>query len=148
MHFEGKILVKAPREKVWSFVSSPHEIAKCIPGLKSYEVLEGKKVTAKVKAGIGFIKGTFNVKTKFLEEEPEKHHAKLSIGGSGVSSSFESTVDVRLEEVDEGTNIVWSADATLSGMLGSVAEKMIEGTLNKTVNKMFECIKKSLEEAS
>src|SRR3972149_7639873 len=76
MHFESKAVVKAPVDKLWNFISTPESIAQCLPGVEEYKVHEGKRVEAKTKIGIGFIKGTFKVNSRVVEEDPVNRRAK------------------------------------------------------------------------
>jgi len=140
MHFEGKAVVKAPVDKVWNFISTPESIAQCLPGVEEYKVLDGKRTEAKVKIGVGFIKGTFKVNSRVLEEDPVNHRAKLSIDGSGVTSAFRAEIQISCNPHPEGSELAWIAEATVSGPLGSVAKGLIENASQKVVNQTLECV--------
>ena len=140
MHFEGKAVVKAPVDKVWNFISTPESIAQCLPGVEEYKVLEGKRTQAKVKIGVGFIKGTFKVNSRVLEEDPVNHRAKLLIDGSGVTSAFKADIQISCNPHPEGSELAWIAEATVSGPLGSVAKGLIENASQKVVNQTLECV--------
>ena len=140
MHFEGKAVVKAPADKVWNFISTPESIAQCLPGMEEYKVLDGKRTEAKLKFGIGFIKGTFKVNSRVLEEDPANRRAKLLIDGSGVTSAFKAEIQITCNPHPEGTELAWIAEATVSGPLGSVAKGLIENASQKVVNQTLECV--------
>jgi carbon monoxide dehydrogenase subunit G len=140
MHFEGKALVKAPVAKVWNFISTPESIAQCLPGVEEYKVLDGKRTEAKLKIGVGFIKGTFKVNSRVLEEDPVSHRAKLLIDGSGVTSAFKADIQISCNPHPEGSELAWIAEATVSGPLGSVAKGLIENASQKVVNQTLECV--------
>lgn len=145
MKFEGKIKLDAERGKVWDFISDPSKVIGCVPGLQSYKVHEGKYVTAIVKVGIGFIRGTFNASSKVLEESPEDYKAKLELAGSGAGSAFNAKVDIKLDEAKGGgTELTWEADVNISGPMGSLARPMLEGYVKKLVEQVFDCVKKKL----
>ncbi len=140
MHFEGKAVVKAPADKVWNFISTPESIAQCLPGMEEYKVLDGKRIEAKLKIGVGFIKGTFKVNSRVLEEDPANHRAKLLVDGSGVTSAFKAEIQITCNPHPEGTELAWIAEATVSGPLGSVAKGLIENASQKVVNQTLECV--------
>ena len=140
MHFEGKAVVKAPVDKVWNFISTPESIAQCLPGVEEYKVLDGKRTEAKVKIGVGFIKGTFRVNSRVLEEDPVNHRAKLVIDGSGVTSAFKAEIQISCNPHPDGSELAWMAEATVSGPLGSVAKGLIENASQKVVNQTLECV--------
>jgi carbon monoxide dehydrogenase subunit G len=146
MHFEGKAVVKAPVEKVWNFISTPESIAQCLPGVEEYKVLDGKRTEARVKMGVGFIKGTFKVNSRVLEEDPLNRRAKLLIDGSGAASAFKAEIQISCNPHPEGTELGWIAEATVSGPLGSVAKGLIEGASQKVVNQTLECVTKKVSQ--
>lgn len=140
MHFEGKAVVKAPVDKVWKFISTPESIAQCLPGVEEYKVLDGKRTEARVKMGVGFIKGTFKVNSRVLDEDPANHRAKLLVDGSGAASAFKAEIHISCSPHAEGTELDWVAEATVSGPLGSVAKGLVEGASQKVVNETLECV--------
>jgi carbon monoxide dehydrogenase subunit G len=148
MHFEGKAVVKAPVDKVWNFISTPESIAQCLPGVEEYKVLDGKRTEARLKIGVGFIKGTFKVNSRVLEEDPVNHRAKLLIDGSGVTSAFKADIQISCNPHPEGSELAWIAEATVSGPLGSVAKGLIENASQKVVNQTLECVTNKVSSSS
>jgi carbon monoxide dehydrogenase subunit G len=148
MHFEGKAVVKAPVDKVWNFISTPESIAQCLPGVEEYKVVDGKRTEAKLKIGVGFIKGTFRVNSRVLEEDPVNHRAKLLIDGSGVTSAFRAEIQISCNPHPEGSELGWIAEATVSGPLGSVAKGLIENASQKVINQTLECVTKKVSGSS
>ena len=148
MHFESKAVVKAPVDKLWNFISTPESIAQCLPGVEEYKVLEGKRVEAKTKIGIGFIKGTFKVNSRVTEEDPVNHRAKFLVDGSGVTSAFRTEIQIVCNPHLEGTELSWIADATVSGPLGSVAKGLLDGASQKIVNQTLDCITQKVTQSS
>jgi len=146
MHFEGKAVVKAPLDKVWTFISTPESIAQCLPGVEEYKILEGKRTEARVKMGVGFIKGTFKVNSRVLEEDFGNRRAKLLVEGSGAASAFKAEIQINCDPHPEGTELGWIAEATVSGPLGSVAKGLIEGASQKVVNQTLECVAKKVSQ--
>jgi len=148
MHFEGKAVVKAPPDKLWNFISTPESVAQCLPGVEEYKVLEGKRTEAKVKMGVGFIKGTFKVNSRVVEEDPANRRAKLLVDGSGAASAFNAEIQISCNPHPEGSELGWVAKATVSGPLGSVAKGLIEGASQKVVNETLECVTKKVSQSS
>ena len=146
MHFEGQAVVKAPPDKLWNFISTPESVAQCLPGVEEYKVLDGKRTEAKVKMGVGFIKGTFKVNSRVLEEDPANRRAKLLIDGSGAASAFRAEIQITCNPHPEGSELGWNAEATVSGPLGSVAGSLIEGASQKVVNQTLECVTKKVSQ--
>lgn len=144
MKFGGKVLIPSEVGRVWGFISDPGKIIQCIPGIQEYSVGEDKRVVAKVKVSIGFVKGIFHASSRVLEEDPTAHTAKLSLAGSGAGSGFNGNVDVKLNSLNGSTELTWVADVNVSGPLGSLAKPMIEGYVRKLVEQLFDCVRQKL----
>lgn len=140
MHLEDKAVVKAPVGRLWDFISTPESVAQCLPGVEEYKVLDGKRTEAKVKIGIGFIKGTFKVNSQVAEEDPQAHRARLLVDGTGATSAFKADILITCNLHPEGTELVWIAETTVSGPLGSVAKSLLEGASRKAVNEILDCV--------
>jgi hypothetical protein len=142
MRLEGELIAKMGIERLWGYIENPEEFAKCVPGMKEY-IIEGEDIKAKVKAGIGFIRTTFNVKLKMLEKDRENRTIKMNISGSGAGNRFEGDINVKMEPIsDEETKVNWWSEAKVSGLLATVSSSMIKGVLEKTFNQAFECLSK------
>jgi|GEM_PF-479127 carbon monoxide dehydrogenase subunit G len=144
IQIKGSFVVPADRAKTWDFVSTPDKIVTCLPGLQESRI-DGNKIFARIKAGVGFIKGTFAVTCVIAENDRERYHAKLVISGSGAASSFNADVLIDLKEAASGgSELTYSSDAKVSGPLGSLASSMIEGAAKKLVDQIFTCVKEKL----
>ena len=40
MQLKGTVTIKAPRARVWEFLTDPHQVSQCAPGVESVEVTE------------------------------------------------------------------------------------------------------------
>lgn len=144
MHFEDTFTTKAPIEKVFEFLLNPNEISKCLPDLQSVDVKSEDRFDAVVKVGVGPIKGNFAFHLTIVEKEPPKH-ARLKAQGSGSGSSIDLDTVMDLESANGGTTMKWQADTRLGGLIATIGQRLVSGTVEKTVNEFFGCIKQKLE---
>jgi carbon monoxide dehydrogenase subunit G len=145
MHFEGSVPIRADRQKVWSFVTDPRQVASCGPGVDAVEVVDDQhfKVTAKV--GIGLIRATFVVDVVRGEERPPDH-ASLTGSGRAPGSAVDGSAHMDLSDGPDGSTLLaWSTDVHIHGKLASVGSRMIEGTAKKMIGQTFDCIRAKLE---
>jgi len=126
-------------------VMDPEKVVKSVPGLESYQVQEEKKVSARVKAGIGMVRGTFNVKGSYKDIKPEAYTLKYLLSGSGVGSMFDAEISMMLTDVEGGTEMAYEAEATTSGVLAGLAGKIIEKKVTEIAEEMFANLKKEIE---
>jgi carbon monoxide dehydrogenase subunit G len=71
MHLTGSVTIRAPREKVYAFLTDPHQVSTCAPGVESIEIIEpNKKFRAKAGIGFGAVKATFVGDAEWVELDP------------------------------------------------------------------------------
>ncbi len=145
MKFEGTFTVKAPPEKVFSFLMGPNAMAKCLPDVQSMEAQAPDKFRAKVKTGVGFIKGTFDFQFVYSEQKAPSH-AKLTGHGTGSGSAvdMESIMDLS-GTADGGTEMKWVADARISGLIAGVGSRLIDSAAKKIITQLFDSVRAELE---
>ncbi len=148
MRFEGTLEIAAPRDRAWAFLTDPHGVSACAPGLQRLEVLEPTHFKMTVRAGVGPIKGTFNFDVLFSElREPE--HATVRARGQMPGSAVEMLNTMELSPAGpERTAMRWTSDVTVSGMIASVGARLMQGAADKMTQQVFACIKEKLEAAA
>jgi carbon monoxide dehydrogenase subunit G len=141
---DGKFTIQAPPDKVFSSLSNPDFMVTCIPDLQSSTVIDQDHFNAKVKVGIGLVRGSVEMKFAMAEKTPPTH-AKLIGDGSGAGSKMhlESVFDLSPE--NSATTISWSADADLSGLMAGIGGPVLKSQSEKQVNQIFANIKTKLE---
>ena len=145
MKFEGTVDIKAPRDRVWVFVSDPAQVAACGPGVESVSMVDDTHYKTIAKIGVGFISARFNGDIEIVEcEVPDR--MVIKVHGQAPGSAADAVASMALRDGSDGeTTMDWSADVAISGTLASVGARLIEGTANKLVAQTFDCIKTKLE---
>jgi uncharacterized protein len=145
MKFEGTVDIKAPRDRVWAFVSDPAQVAACGPGVESVAMVDDTHYKSVAKIGVGFISARFNGDIEIVErDEPDR--MVIKVHGQAPGSAADALASMALRDgSDGGTTMDWSADVAISGTLASVGARLIEGTANKLVAQTFDCIRTKLE---
>ncbi len=138
--------MKAPRAKVFAFLTDPKRISACMPDLQSLEVKSPDDFTAVIKAGVSFIKGDFKMHFTTAEKTPPEH-AKLLARGSGMGSTIDLQATMDLAEVDGRTKMKWGAEAAVGGRIASVGQRLLSGQAEKTIKQLFGCLQGQLEKA-
>ena len=60
MHLEGIVTVNAPRESVWTYLTDPHKVSECAPGVEAVEVIvPDHQFRATASVGFGSVKVRF-----------------------------------------------------------------------------------------
>ena len=147
MIVSGTKELPASREKVWSVINEPEEMAKLIPGVESFELHDERHWTAKVKVPLGFggLKMTMNFE-KLEERAPE--FASLRAKGTGVGALMDMTTSFTLSDSADGTSMAWEADVKIAGPVGAMGQRVLQPIVNQQVGQVLAALEKRVTEAS
>jgi uncharacterized protein len=148
MKLSGSITINAPRERVWAFLTDPHQVSQCAPGVESVEVLvPGEKFRAKAGIGFGAVKATFVGDAEWVELDAP-NRAKVKAHGKAPGSAADVVSEMVLSDgPDGGTTMDWTADITILGQLASLAARMMRPVSQKLTGQFFDCARKKIEAA-
>ena len=146
MQLSGSVNIKAPRAKVFEFLTDPEQVSKCAPGVEKVEVVEaGKKFHAVAAIGFGTVKARFAGHAEFVELEVPRR-AKIKAHGSAPGSAADVTSEMILADGPDGTtDMQWTADVVILRSLASLAARMMKPVTQTLTEQFFNCVKKKIE---
>ncbi len=146
MHFEGKLAIEAPRNRVWAFLTDPDAVSRCAPGLESLEVLEpGKKFRVVTAIGFGAIKARFTSDVEWTDLDPP-NRAGMKAHGNAPGSAVDATSSMVLSDGSGGaTDLAWEAEVTVVGTIASLAARLMGGVTQKLTGAFFDSVKREVE---
>ena len=140
MKIEGSHKIDAPRDRIFAALVNPDVLQKCIPGCEQMEKTGENQYKAKLTAGVGPVKGVFTA-TVSLEDIVAPEHYKLVVEGKGQSGFVKGTGELNLKDEGSATEIQYTGDVNVGGLIASVGQRMIQSTANLLAGRFF----KSLE---
>ncbi len=140
MKIEGTQKIAAPRERIFAALVDPAILQKCIPGCEQMEKTGDNQYKAKLTAGVGPVKGIFTA-TISLQEIVAPEHYKLVVEGKGQPGFVKGTGELNLKDANGATEIIYTGDVNVGGLIASVGQRMIQSTANMLAARFF----KSLE---
>ncbi|MBI3998472.1 MAG: carbon monoxide dehydrogenase subunit G [Armatimonadetes bacterium] len=145
LHFQGSLMIRAPRDKVWAFLVDPQAVSKCLPDVQRLEVQEEGTFKAVVRVGVGFIRGDFAFDVAMTDLQAPTH-AVLTGRGGGLGTAVDVRSALDLADGEGGTTrLDWKADVVVSGTIASVGARVLSSTVEKKTGELFECLKAQLE---
>jgi carbon monoxide dehydrogenase subunit G len=146
MQLKGDVNIKAPRKKVWDFMTDPEQIGQCAPGVEKIEMIEPlKKYRGIVSVGFGAVKARFSGEVEILELE-EPNRAKLKAHGSATGSVADAVSEMHLGDGPDGsTDVHWTADVNVSGQLASLASRLMVPVSQKLATQFYDQVRKKIE---
>ena len=136
MKLSGRYSLPAPPAKVWDLLTDPVRLAKLLPGCERLEPDGPDRYKAAVKFGLAAISGKYAGTLEFAEKHPHKS-LRMKISGKGVPGFVNGSGNVELTEKEGHTELSYSGEAQVGGMIASVGQRMIEGAAKKIVYQFF-----------
>lgn len=148
MHLSGSVTIRAPRERVFEFLTDPNQVSQCAPGVETITITEpGKKFNAKAGIGFGAVKATFTGDAEWVELDPP-NRAKVKAHGRAPGSAADVSSEMKLTDDGNGNTVVeWTADIAVLGQLASLAARMMVPVSQKLTAQFFECVRTKIETA-
>jgi carbon monoxide dehydrogenase subunit G len=140
MKIEGSHKIDAPRDRIFAALVNPDVLQKCIPGCEQMEKTGENQYKAKLTAGVGPVKGVFTA-TVSLEDIVSPEYYKLVVEGKGQPGFVKGTGELNLKDEGSATEIQYTGDVNVGGLIASVGQRMIQSTANLLAGRFF----KSLE---
>jgi len=101
---------------------------------------------ATLKIGIGSIKGTFMGRIRMQDKQPPSHY-RLSVEGKGGPGFLSGEGLIRLEDSGSDTNVSYSGDVQIGGLIASVGQRMLQGFAKQQISQFFMALAKETEGA-
>lgn len=136
MKIEGTQELHAPRDRVYSALTDPEVLRRCIPGCESLENIDQNTYAATLKAGVGSIKGTFKGEVRLEDMRPPEHY-RIVVEGKGAMGFAKGSADFDLEENDGATVIKYSGELQIGGTIAGVGQRMIQGAAKMMASRFF-----------
>ena len=146
MRYEGQVSIRAPRERVWRFLTDPEQVGACAPGVDSIEILEpAKRFRATASVGFGSVRVSFVTEAEWLDLDAPTR-ARMKVHGNAPGSAVDALSEMALADGPEGTTeLHWSADVTVVGAIASMAARLMGGVTQKLTGVFFDLVRQRIE---
>jgi carbon monoxide dehydrogenase subunit G len=126
MKFSGDIVVKAPRDAVFSAMRDARFFASCVDGVNDLKEIDAAHYTAVFETKVAYLKFRFNVTVELTRVEPPNEiEAKVEGTPLGVVGRMTARSTMRLEDAGDETRIHYETESTLAGKLGSIGQPVL-----------------------
>ena len=135
MRFENTVIIQAPRQAVWDYLSDFPKAAGCLPGVEAVNQLDGGDYEGTMKIRIGPIglslSGTVSLE---MDESEGRWSMQIQARDRRVGAGVSATIKTKLSEsTPETSELVVSADVQFMGRLGGLGQPLIKRKANSTI---------------
>lgn len=126
MKLEGKIKIN-DLAKAESFISSYHNLLRCVPGVKE---IDGNRFTAKTK--VGFLTVETDGEVKSFNKGDNWSETLIEINGAGVKATVRSLVKIQDHE------LIYDVDYEVEVLISSL-KNYVEKQVSQLTRQILEC---------
>jgi len=143
---EGTKEFDAPAQLVWDVLNDPSKMAKLLPGVEKFEIIDDRRWNASVKVPLGMGGLKLNFKFEKIEERPIEY-AKLASKGQGVGAIVAMETEFNLKPDGDRTHMDWVADVRVAGPIGSMGQRVFQPIVNQQVGNVLDALEEQVAEA-
>lgn len=136
MKISGDNTLAHPVDKVWDALLDPAVLVATIPGCERLQTTGENAYAMTVTAGVAAIKGTYDGSCQLSDLHPHESLV-MRLQGAGAPGTVDASIEVAFTSVAEGTQISWSADAVVGGMVGGVGQRMLGSVSKRMAGEFF-----------
>ncbi len=147
MRFASEVIIRAPRQKVWDFLTNVENLAGCIPGCEKIEVLDEKTFTSQIANKVAFLSVKFDSTTRITEvDAPNRLHATTTGKDNFVHTTVNMKSGLKLDALSSNeTKFSYWSDVNIVGKLATFGESTIRGKGKKACKEFEQAIKSRIE---
>lgn len=138
------VMVNAPIEGVWHFVSTMDNWAPLVPGYIEHEILNEKESTWKFKSDIGIMKKKVHLKVDITSwVEPNK----VTFNLTGINEKFTGSGYFEARPIDENqTLMTGSLDIQAEGKMGKMVNSILKNNVPEMTRDLTQAVAKRIGE--
>ncbi len=147
---EERFTVRAPIDRVWSYLVDPRQVVRCLPGAELTRVVDERTFLGTVKVAVGPVTVMYQGRVVLDEVDAAARRARMvGEGREGAGSgSARMTMESRLAPLPGGaTEVTVLAEVDVVGRLVQLGRGMIEQVSRQLFAQFAGCVRTTLEAA-
>jgi carbon monoxide dehydrogenase subunit G len=134
MRIAGVYTLSAPRDRAWPIIFDPLQLMGLIPGCDEIEAVGPDSYRGAITLRLPAVSGAYRTAIKILDRrEPE--FCRLEGEAAGPGGAVKGQAAFTLREADGGTLVEYEGDALVSGPLGGLNPRFVEGVAQQLIKQ-------------
>jgi uncharacterized protein len=144
---DGAVILPGAPAAVWALLTDPARLARLLPGCQRLDPGGPDRYKASVKFGIAAISGSYAGSLEFAEKQPPRSLV-MKLDGKGLPGFVKGQGRIELLARDAQTEVRYSGEAQVGGMIAGVGQRMLEGAARRIMRQFFEAAAAELKSAA
>ena len=129
-------MLPAAPSAVWALLTDPASLARLLPGCERLDPDGPDRYKAAVKFGVAAISGKYAGSVEFSRKKPPRS-LFLKLDGKGLPGFVHAEGSIALSARGRQTEVRYSGEAQVGGMIASVGQRMLEAAARRIVQQFF-----------
>lgn len=147
MKVVGSYLLPGTPEQVWDLLNDPERLAKSLPGCERLEPDGPDRYKVAIKFALAAISGKYTGSVELSEKKPPRS-LRMRLEGKGTAGFMKGEGQLELIEKHGQTEVRYSGEAQVGGLIASVGQRLIDFTARKMIQQFFEATAAQLKTAT
>lgn len=143
MKISGTATLPGTPQQVWDLLNDPQRLAKCLPGCERLDPDGPDRYKAAIKFALAAVSGSYAGSVELAEKNPPRS-LRLKLEGKGLPGFVKGEGHLQLSASGGRTEVSYTGEANVGGMIAAVGQRMIEGAAKKIIQQFFESAAKLL----
>jgi len=151
----GSVLLPGTPQQVWDLLNDPQRLAKCLPGCEALEPDGPDRYKAAIQFALAAISGKFAGSVELSQKKPPRS-MRMRVEGKGIPGFMKGEGELQLLAVSAAnladkqgqTELRYSGDAQVGGMIAAVGQRMIDVAARKMIQQFFDNAREQLKESA
>jgi carbon monoxide dehydrogenase subunit G len=145
---EKSFVVKASPDAVWSFLTDPYKVARCLPGAAITDKVDEQTYGGTITVKVGPVTANYRGKMRFERLDPAAREA--DIAASGQETKGKGGADMRMksrivERAPGESEVSVTSDVNVMGMLAQFGRGMIQDVSDAMFQRFTDGMRRELE---
>ena len=136
MKLSGSYQINLSKQKVWDALNDPGILKQAIPGCEEFKKNSDTEFTATATNKIGPFNASFTGDIELTDLNPPNSYKITGSGNSPVGFASGEAI-VKLEDHENGTNLIYEVEANVGGKIAQVGSRLIDMTAKKMADIFF-----------
>lgn len=133
----------APPARVFAALTDPAILCRCIEGCESLVATGEHAYDARLRVGLGSIKGTYVGTARLTDLDPPRAFV-LTIEGKGTAGWARGSARMQLGADGDHTKVACDADVQVGGAIAAVGSRLIDAAARRLSDRFFESLAREL----
>jgi uncharacterized protein len=144
MELSGSYTFDSPQTRVWTVLTDPETLRRCLPGCQKFEQQADGSYAVTMSIGIAAVKGTYTGVVRLLNETPPDGYT-LKVGARGAAGFVDGVGDFKLAPAANQTLVSYVGQAQVGGKIASVGQRLLQAGAQMIAGQFFKALAKEVD---